>query len=157
MADLDDGACRLRGPSGSRALAAPPITDLSRRQRRGRRLKTRYLGNRFCVELPRSQSVSRRATPGASVAFGLRPQCGANRLFIGPISKGCSGSEAEIQTDPLTFQRIRALSSAPRPGGARVPKQEPLSAAKDARLFRSAASPIDKTTRTMPSTRFHGK
>ena len=53
----------------------------------------------------------RMFAPGASVAFGLRPQCGANRLFIGPISKGCSGSTA---ADPGAYDLGRSLNGGGR-------------------------------------------
>src|SRR5271165_678262 len=44
------------------------------------------------VDLTRSDAAFGTVGPGASVAFGLRPQCGAYRPFVGPTSKGRAGS-----------------------------------------------------------------
>ncbi len=59
------------------------------------------------VELARSKLLSGASVPGASVAFGLRPQCGANRLFIGPISKARSGSIPGERATPCGRPSVR--------------------------------------------------
>ena len=46
---------------------------------------------------------------GASVAFGLRPQCGANRLFIGPSRTDAQGEGFRLSTEHRRPRADRAI------------------------------------------------
>src|SRR5271166_7070260 len=48
-------------------------------------------------DLTRSPSDRRMSAIGATVAFRLRPQSGAHRLFIGATAKGRSGSICPVR------------------------------------------------------------
>ena len=76
---------RAAGPKLRSAVEIRPLSARSFCAETGQELQER-------VDLARWPSRPGMTAIYASVAFGLRPQCGANRLFIEPISKGCSGS-----------------------------------------------------------------
>jgi hypothetical protein len=82
---------------------------------------------RYGIELAYrvTQPVSKVGS-GGSAALGLPPQCGANRLFIRPISKGRSGSRTGVHR---RAERARSPSERPAPKNAVKTEVEPRSRA----------------------------